>query len=148
MNELATVCANLQQANNEARSKAKTIYALCRSITPQFYKHTTEEMMAFVNSIQLMTQGIREDILSIMCKLAVERYPMDKSKDKKIFFDINYILGFYNQAWDEAKPEEYSCICEYGKIDGKFKVGYCRYEDFDWCTRTAKPNIDIWWDER
>lgn len=148
MGELATVCANLQQADNEARNRAKTIYALCRSITPQFYKHSTEEMTAFVNSIQLMTQGIREDVLSIMCKLAVAKYPMDKSKDEKVFFDTNYILSFYDQAWDEARPEEYSCICKYGKFNGKFKVGYCKLEDFDWETSKATSNADIWWDER
>lgn len=149
-NGLTTTLRELRQQQNEiTRQRAKTIYAICRSVTPQFYtKQTPDEMETMVNTIQLITRNIREDVLNVMCNLAVATYPNDKAKKPNTFFDINYILGFYHRAWDEARPKDYSWICECGDIDGKFKVGYCKYEDFDFDAWKAKPNADIWWDER
>lgn len=147
MNELAQVCSKLQKSSSEIRNRAKTIYALCRSVTPQFYKHTPEEMNVMVTSIQLLIQEIREDVLAKMCEIAVREYPKSRSRSPKNFFDINYILTFYDKAWDEIRPKDYCYICEVCTEDGKLKVGYCRDCDFDTDTWKAKPNADIWWDE-
>lgn len=149
-NGLTTTLRELRKQRNEiTRQRAKTIYAICRSVTPQFYtKQTPDEMDTMLNTIQLVIQNIREDILTVMCNLAVAAYPNDKAKKPNTFFDINYILGFYKQAWDEAKPKDYINMCFCGKHEGKFKVGYCKDEDFDFEKWQAKPNADIWWDER
>lgn len=148
MNELAKVCSDLQQSGSEVRNQAKTIYALCRSVTPQFYKHTTDEMNAMVNSVQLLIQGIREDVLAKMCQIAVREYPKARAENKNAFFDINYILSFYSQAWNEARPEGFDCICNYEKRGDKVRVSYCRDDDYDYETKTVKLGAEVWCDER
>lgn len=148
MNEVAVMCNELQQSSNAKRDLAKTIYAFCRSVTPQFYKHSAEEMNAAVTSIQMLIQGIREDILAKMCQIAVREYPKTRADSEKSYFDINYILSFYNRAWEEVRPKEFSCICKYDKNDGRIKVGYCKDEDYDWEHDRAFDGAEIWWDER
>lgn len=147
-NELTTILHTLQTRQNEvALNRAKTIYAICRSITPQFYaRQTSEEMTAMVNTIQLLTQSIREDILTCMCNLAVKAYPGDKAKNPKVFFDINYILGFFNEAWETAREERgYNCFC--GQNENR-QLLYTTYDGFDWENNCAKTNAPIWIDER
>lgn len=146
--QLTTLNSMLQRQQNEAaRKRAKTIYAICRNITPQFYnKQTPEEMETVVNTIELVTQGIREDILTTMCALAVKAYPLEKSKDAKTFFDVNYILGFYKEAWDYARQEQgFYCFCG---VNEQQQLCYTTDEGFDWNKNSAKPNAPIWIDER
>lgn len=149
-NGLTTTLQALRKQQNEvARSRAKTIYAICRSVTPQFYnKQTPDEMEAMVNTIQLVTQNTREEVLSMMCNLAVAAYPSDKSKNAKTFFDINYILGFYNRALDAMHPSGYNVVCSVDKFGGDLCIGWCKADDYDLDNHCAKPNADIWYEER
>ena len=130
MNDLVTFANSLQQVTENVKNNAKQIYVVCRTIAPRFYKHTAEEMSAHLASIQLLIQNIPENILTVMCQLAVEYYPLARSKDPKCFFDINYILEFYDAAWKKAQED--------GKFfgfvgftdDGKFAC-WVRDEDYD-----------------
>lgn len=148
MNEVAVMCNQLQQNSNAKRDLAKTIYAFCRSVTPQFYKQSVEEMNAAVTSIQMLIQGIREDVLAKMCQIAIREYPKTRAGSANSYFDINYILRFYDMAWNEARPEEYKCICKFDKADGRIKIGYCKDEDYDFENYCAFDGAEIWWDER
>ena len=148
MNEVAIICNQLQQNSSAKRDVAKTIYAFCRSVTPQFYKHTAEEMNAAVTSIQMLIVNIREDVLAKMCELAVKSYPAARAKNSALYFDINYILQFYREAWETARPKEFSFLCAIQQWDRGHRIGYCRVDDFDIEHNCVKDGAEIWWDER
>lgn len=150
MNTLTELYSDLQnqQSKLDARNRAKTIYAICRSITPQFYKHTPEQMTAALNTIQLLTQDIREDILTAMCDLAVQAYPKDRAADENVFFDVNYILRFYKKAWEVAHPQGFNVVCSRERrSDGVYLFGWCSADDLDIDGRCAKEGAPIWYEE-
>lgn len=77
------------------------IMAVCRAVTPQFYKGMTDlDVKAEQRGIELLTSDISQECLSEMCKLAVLDYPRSRSENPKAYFDINYILTFYKQAFN------------------------------------------------
>lgn len=143
MNDLTTTYTAIT-LEKDKQQVAKSIYAVCRTVTPQFYKsQTTDEMRAIVTSIYLLTRNIRQDVLSVMCQLAVDNYAKARAKNDKLYFDINYILTFYDKAWECARPPEFDWIV--GK-DYRGMV-YCRFEDLD-DNGNLKANAETWIDER
>lgn len=143
MNDLTTTYNAISTAHDK-QQVAKSIYAVCRTITPQFYsKQTTDEMRAEVTSIYLLVRNIRQDVLAKMCELAVDNYAKARAKDKKQYFDINYILTFYNKAWEEARPPEFDWLYSLTQQG----IVYCRLEDIDE-NGELQPNAETWIDER
>jgi len=97
---------------------ARPILKMCTAITPQFYKNkTVEELKAEAYSIELLTQSIEPPVLAEMCRLAICNYPIARSKNEKVFFDINYILTFFAQAFNKY-------FCEDVNLDGYTYCGY------------------------
>lgn len=129
---------------NDVGTRAKSIYAICKAITPQFYKHTQEEMTVQVTSIAYLIRDIRKDALSAMVELAIERYPKARA-ESVAYFDISFILSFYNEGWERAHPPEYNC---FAGMDENKHLCYTTDDDFDWDNNHAKPNAKIWIDER
>lgn len=142
MNDL-TLTYNAITTETDKQQVAKSIYAVCRTITPQFYKkQSIDEMRADVTSIYLLTRNIRQDVLSVMCQLAVDNYAKARAKNDKLYFDINYILTFYYKAWERARPPEFDYL--YGVTHQG--VVYCRFEDLDEDGK-LKANAETWIDE-
>ena len=99
MNELIKITNQIADCNN--KEVAKQIMCVCRAITPAFYKNmSVEEIKAEKASIELLTLDIDQQTLSEMCKRAVLNYPYARSQNSKTFFDINYILQFYQEAFN------------------------------------------------
>lgn len=143
MNDLTTTY-NAITAEKDKQQVAKSIYVVCRTITPQFYKkQTTDEMRVEITSIYLLTRNIRQDVLAKMCELSVDNYARARSKDGKTFFDINYMLTFYDEAWERARPAEFGWLYS---IDYRGVV-YCRLCDLDEQGRLL-PTAETWIDER
>ena len=94
-------------ATAERSAVATAIMAVCRAVTPQFYKNQTDEEVQFeMANIQLLTGHIETPTLAKMCELAVKGYPLARSTDQRIYFDINYILTFYKQAFNIVNCHE------------------------------------------
>lgn len=147
MNDL-TATYNAIAAQSDSVNKAKQIYAVCRTITPAFYaKQTAQEIQLCVASIELTIRNIRSDILAKMCELAVENYGRARARDSRVFFDVNYILTFYNEAWDRARPRNMSWIVSVELEDGKWVVTYCDDDDID-DNGKLKDGAQVWRDER
>lgn len=143
MNDLTTTY-NAITTEKDKQQVAKSIYAVCRTITPQFYKsQTTDEMRADVTSIYLLTRNIRQDVLAVMCQLAVDNYAQARARNSKQYFDVNYILTFYDKAWDKARPHEFDWLVG---LDYRGMV-YCRLDDLDE-NGNPQPNAETWIDER
>lgn len=97
---------------------AAPLLKIFSAITPQFYKNkTTDELRAEALSIELLTQSIPPPVLGDMCKLAVCNYPIARSNNDKVFFDINYLLTFFATAFNNR-------YCENVNLDG---YAYCGY---------------------
>lgn len=145
MNELTTFTNSLQQVSENVRNNAKQIYMVCRTIAPRFYKHTTEEMNAHLTSIQLLIRNIPEDILAIMCQMAIEYYPRARSKDPKCFFDINYILEFYDEAWIKAKKDgDFTQLI--GFVDDGQVACWVRDEDYDFVSDEVRAGATVFYE--
>jgi hypothetical protein len=105
MNELVNITSQLQQCDKKEVSKQ--VMGICRAITPQFYKNlTTEDMRAEKLSIELLTADIDNETLSEMCRRAVLNYSKERSLNSKTYFDINYILQFYRDAFNYIHCEK------------------------------------------
>ncbi|MCM1042627.1 MAG: hypothetical protein NC350_00215 [Corallococcus sp.] len=142
MNDLTITLNSITSEQDKSRI-AKTIYLICRTITPQFYKkQTSEEMRAEIISIYLLIKNIRQDALAKMCELAVENYAIARARNRNAYFDVNYILTFYDEAWDTIRPPEFNIVAE---ITDKY-VAYGRIEDYE--DFRLKENAPIWYDER
>jgi len=88
--------------NCEPNNVAPQIMAVCRSVTPQFYKGMSDvDVKAEKMSIELLTSNIEQRCLAEMCRLAVLNYARSRSENSKTYFDINYILTFYKQAFNK-----------------------------------------------
>lgn len=132
MKEITIMCNEVAAVDTESRQRAKTIYAMCRAVTPQFYKHSREEMKQAVDSIQILTENIDPELLARMCDMAIREYPKTHSAKSTQYFDINYILTFYNKAWEMSKPNDFNVLverranaCIWGKIEYlDFEKGY------------------------
>lgn len=78
---------------------ASEIYTFCASTTPAIYKNkSVDEIKLEMSAIQILITGIEPGILNKMVNLAVREYPKRKSDDKKLVFDIHYIMTFYKIA--------------------------------------------------
>jgi len=98
MNALMTLTNDVAKCGQNA---APHIMAVCRAVTPQFYKTMSDvDVQMEKASIELLTVDIDNRTLAKMCELAVLNYPRARSENNKIFFDINYILTFYKQAFN------------------------------------------------
>ena len=105
MNELVNITSQLQKCDKKEVSKQ--VMSICRAITPQFYKNlSTEDVRAEKLSIELLTADIDNETLSEMCRRAVLNYSKERSFDKKTYFDINYILQFYRDAFNYIHCEK------------------------------------------
>ena len=99
MNELVKITNQIQQC--EKKDIAKEVMSVCRAITPQFYKNmSVEEVKAERMSIELLSANIDNDTLAEMCRRAILDYPKKRSENEKVYFDFNYILTFYKQAYN------------------------------------------------
>lgn len=115
-NALITLTNNIAKADQN--HVAAPILKMCTAITPQFYKNkSVEELQAEALSIELLTQNIPPEVLGDMCQLAILNYPSARSRSDKTFFDINYILTFFTQAFNER-------YCNNVNLDGCEYVGY------------------------
>lgn len=115
-NALATLTSSIATAPQNR--VAAPILKMCTAITPQFYKNkSVAELQAEALSIELLTQNIAPPVLSDMCKLAICNYPIARSRNDRVFFDINYILTFFVQAFNKH-------FCEDVNLDGYTYCGY------------------------
>lgn len=100
MNELAKTTSAI--SNCSAKEVAPQIMTICRTITPQFYKGMSDmDVAAEKLGIELMISNIDQHCLAEMCRLAVLNYPRFRSENPKTYFDVNYILTFYKQAFNQ-----------------------------------------------
>lgn len=80
---------------------SEQVMAVCRMVTPQFYKTmSVSDIKAEKAAVDLFTADIDGATLAEMCKRAVLLYPKSRSENAKLFFDLNYILTFYNDAFN------------------------------------------------
>lgn len=99
MNELTTTINKI--ATSQRNEVSGQIMILQRSITPQFYKNMSiNEMKAEKMSIELLTSNIDIEVIAKMCELAVCNYGIKRSLNENVYFDINYILTFYIDAFN------------------------------------------------
>lgn len=104
VNQLTTATTAL--ANCETKDIAPQIMAMCRTITPQFYKGLSDvDIQTEKTGIELLLSGIERDCLVEMCRLAVLNYPLARSENEKQYFDINYILRFYKTAFNNINSK-------------------------------------------
>lgn len=95
--ELQVIKNEVGEANHT--KIASTIYAYCSTITPAFYVNkSVEQMKTEIRSIEFLTQNIPVNVLNKMCELAVKNYPIKKSQNNNLIFDIHYIMCFYENA--------------------------------------------------
>jgi hypothetical protein len=113
----ALVTLTGQIANCKRGAAATQLMAFCRAVTPAFYKNKTDlEVEMEKASIELLTAGIDNAVLAKMCELAVLNYPSARGLNDKTYFDINYVLTFYRQAfmtvWHDGVdlPKNAECI--------------------------------------
>lgn len=100
MNELTKTTNAI--SNCETKEIVPQVMAMCRAITPQFYKGMSDmDIKAEKLGIDLLTANIEQKCLGEMCKLAIMNYPRFRSENPKTYFDINYILTFYKQAFNK-----------------------------------------------
>jgi len=123
MNALATLTN--QVATADKPKVAMEVMAVCRAITPQFYRNMSDiELKAERASIELLTCHIDAPVLAKMCEFAVQGYGIARSENSKAYFDINYILTHYREAFNHV-------WCHGVDIPS----------DYYWCG-------DTWYDER
>lgn len=78
---------------------ASEIYTFCASTTPAIYKNkSVDEIKLEISTIKTLTSNIKPDILNKMINLAIKEYPVRKSEDHKLVFDIHYIMTFFKLA--------------------------------------------------
>jgi len=100
MNELVKITSAI--SNCKSNEVIPQIMAMCRTITPQFYRGMTDiDLKTEKMGIELMISNIEQPCLSKMCELAVLNYARFRSENSKVYFDINYILTFYKQAFNQ-----------------------------------------------
>lgn len=88
--------------NCDSKEITPQVMAMCRAITPQFYKGMSDvDIRAEKLGIDLLTANIDQHCLGEMCRLAVLNYPRFRSENPKTYFDVNYILTFYKQAFNK-----------------------------------------------
>lgn len=131
MGELAILVNSVVTA--ERKELSKSILKVCTSITPQFYKNkTVEELQAEKLSIELLTDGIDQEVLGLMCRMAIKQYPLERARNNRTFFDINYILTFYEQAfnyhWCESVRLDRDCKYCDGEYNEYTKILVERWE--------------------
>lgn len=99
---MTTLNNNTNETIKSHRSAVAQIMAMCRVVTPQFYKGLSQaDVQAEKASIELLTQHIDSAVISRMCELAIKNYGTARSDNNKIYFDINYVLSFYRAAFNE-----------------------------------------------
>lgn len=129
MNDVAVMCNAVALPGTESRQRAKTIYAMCRAVTPQFYKHTKDEIKQSVDSIQILTEGINPILLAKMCDIAIKAYPKTRSAKSNQYFDVNYILTFYEQARADIRPNDFNVLL--GRRNGVDLWGKIEFFDYE-----------------
>ena len=86
---------------------APQMMVMFRAVTPQFYKNLSDEdIEAERLGIELLIANIEQPCIAKMCELAVLNYPKSRSEDLKVYFDINYVLTFYKQAFNKIYCED------------------------------------------
>lgn len=121
MNELIEITNSV--ANCTQNEVAKTMMTVFRAVTPQFYRNMTDnDLKAEMLSIKLLTQGIDQPTLAKMCELSVENYARARSVNSKIYFDINYLLTFYLQAFNKVH-------CELVKVPKGANLVHSEYDE-------------------
>lgn len=108
----------------EVKDVAPQIMTICRAVTPQFYKGMADvDVKAERLSIELLTSNIEQECLAEMCRLAILNYPRSRSENPKAYFDINYILTFYKDAFNKV-------FCKQVELPKKSSLIKCDF-DFD-----------------
>ena len=122
MSDLVNIKSTLMQ---NGQINTANIMAYCRAITPQFYKDLSHaDLIAEKIAIELLTGHIDPPVLQKMCEFAVQGYGIARSENPKVFFDINYILTHYRDAFNHV-------WCYSMEIP----------DDYNWCG-------DTWYEER
>lgn len=87
----------------EQQSPASQIMAICRVLTPQFYKGLSKaDIKAEKETIELLTKHIDSLVIAKMCELAIKSYGTARSDNKHVYFDVNYVLSFYREAFNDT----------------------------------------------
>lgn len=119
MKELITMTNEI--AKSDKQDVAKQILGVCMAITPQFYKKMSmKDLNAEKLSIALLVENIDNETLAEMCKRAVEQYPKTRAENPKAYFDINYILTFYKDAFNYVHCDSVKISKKAEKIDAKY----------------------------
>ena len=104
MNALVELTSKVATANHT--SVASEIMMVCRAVTPQFYKSMTDKDVAMeLAAMRLFLADKEIPVIAKMCEFAVRGYGLTRSKNLYIHFDLNYILTFYEQAFNFVNCE-------------------------------------------
>lgn len=105
MNDLViNLASNI--AKCDTKEVSKQIMSVCRAITPQFYKSmSVEEVKAERLGIELALSQIEQSVVSEMCMRAILDYPKRRSLNNACYFNINYILEYYIEAFNFIHSE-------------------------------------------
>lgn len=97
-----------------ADNKVDIVMQVITAVYPNKYKNVkTQELLAETNGINMLTKGIDKVVLIEMCKRALNTYCVsngNESNNKKVFFDINYIMRFYRDTFNDIN-------CNFVKFD-------------------------------
>lgn len=75
---------------------------------PAIYKAFTEEdLRNEIMAIEIMLSKIDNETVAEMIERAIGSYPQKRMEDKKLVFDINYIMEFYKEAFDYVHCERF-----------------------------------------
>ena len=101
MSDLIVANTELSEVFQLYKTPAEVIMAICRIITPQFYKGLSDaDKKAERTAITILTAHIDPGVMLKMCELSVQNYGVARSDNSKVFFDINYILTFFRSAFN------------------------------------------------
>lgn len=115
---------------------AGMVLGVCTAITPQFYRNKSDaELRAEKASINLLTRGMEEEVVTEMCNLAAESYARERSRNARTYFDVNYIVTFYRKA--------------YNRVHDRAPAKYCvlldeAYDESTGVTTRRLGNIEHW----
>lgn len=85
-------------SKKEVALKLVKLFAL---LNPAIYKSfTVEELKDNIMATEIMISNIDAETLAEMIEMAIANYPQKRKENKKLVFDINYIIDFYKDAFD------------------------------------------------
>ena len=128
---LETICNGIR--TSERKDTAKELYSFFRTVTPQFYKGQTEtEIKQSIASIQILTSSIPSDMLAELCRIEVQEYPKQKSRNPNCFFNLDYLLMFRDKAKESLRPKWANFVLAFDTQTRVTTYGDKQYLDDNW----------------